>query len=271
MRKFVLAALACILVIAGGVTAVATIPHLNEQVLRLTCGEPTPRCLVRMRSLGHQWARHGAFDRAAAWYGRGAEAGDPIAMFHTAWAHEQVFWAGFKAMIRAHQGDTAPEDAVAAIMQDFDRAADWYRRAAERGFPPAMNNLGQLYLSGVVGRTDQREAFRWHLAAAQSGNPIAVMNVAIAYTAGQGVDPDPAAASAWSTWQPTHVNKADLVEPTLERTHLFRTTVPEARRALIRAAAKSGEPVRLAVTPLQPDPRLPTFREASGAVRQEAR
>lgn len=271
MRKFLLAAVACILVIAGAVTAVATIPHLNEQAVRLTCGEATPRCLVRMRSLGHQWARHGAFDRAAAWYGRGAEAGDPIAMFHTAWAHEQVFWARLKTLIQTHQGDTAPEDAVAPIMKDFDRAADWYRRAAELGFAPAMNNLGQLYLSGVVGRTDQREAFRWHLAAARAGNPIGVMNVAIAYTAGQGIAADPAAASSWSSWQPTHVSKADLVEPTLERTHLFGTTVPEARRALIRAAAKSGEPLRLTLTPMQPDPRLPTFRQVGGAGREEAR
>jgi hypothetical protein len=286
MRRIVIVSFAVLASAAGALTVLTTVPYLNEPVLRWTCPAPTPRCLVRMRSHGHLWSRWRRHDRAMDWYARGAEAGDRIAMFHLAWAAEQGAFADLKrwareADARSHAHDReAPEDDPsssleatddeAAPMINWDRAMYWYRRSADLGFAPAMNNLAQLYLHLSRERDRRGEAFRWHLEAARAGNPIAAMNVAIAYRAGQGIAPDAAAADSWSTWHPTNVDPADLAEPTLERTHLFGTSMPKERRTLIRASARAGSPVELELKPVEikVDPSLPTFSQVSGAIQR---
>jgi TPR repeat protein len=46
-------------------------------------------------------------------------------------------------------------DPTARLMEpDFQRAANLYRKAVEKGYAPAMNNLTELYLHGLVGERD---------------------------------------------------------------------------------------------------------------------
>jgi len=56
---------------------------------------------------------------------------------------------------------TGPHDAV--------RAAEWYRRAAERGHPDAQYNLGFMYLLGEGVTSDAAEGLRWLRRAADQG------------------------------------------------------------------------------------------------------
>ena len=158
----------------------------------------------------------------------------------------------------------ATSDGPAAA--NFELAMTWYRRSAEGGFAPGMNNLGQMYLSGRGSRQDHDAAFRWHLAAARAGNPVGRMNVAIAYSAGHGVAPDAVEAAKWTAWMPNDGRAADLLEPTLARTKLFGTILPERERELLRASAKVGAAVTMTMRPLQADPSLPTFQEAEGTL-----
>jgi TPR repeat protein len=46
--------------------------------------------------------------------------------------------------------------------QDKAQALFWYRKAAEQGFPTAMNALGDMYNVGEGVAKDEAEAGRWY-------------------------------------------------------------------------------------------------------------
>lgn len=46
----------------------------------------------------------------------------------------------------------------AGVKQDFSQAAEWYARAAERNFPQANVNLGNMYLVGYGVPRDMHKA-----------------------------------------------------------------------------------------------------------------
>src|SRR5262249_10077743 len=77
-------------------------------------------------------------------------------------------------------------------------AARIWRRAAERGDPSAMCQLGFLYDRGEGVPKDAAEALRWYRAAAEKGNPTAMFNLSLIYHQGRGVPKDDAAGDAWS-------------------------------------------------------------------------
>ena len=60
------------------------------------------------------------------------------------------------------------------FVQDYAKAADWYRRAAERGYAPAQHSLAQLYAAGLGVAQDDVEAFVWFRLAAKRGHAHAV-------------------------------------------------------------------------------------------------
>jgi len=213
--------------------------------------DPNEACLTRMRAAGHVWSRSGDLTRAQYWYGRAAELGSAAAMFHLAWVHEELALGNGE--------DTAP----AGAGSDLELAMAWYQRSADRGFAPSMNNLGQMYQNGRLGHQDHDAAFGWHLAAARAGNPVGRLNVAISILTGQGAAVDPFEAAQWITWMPNPERAADILEPTLGRTRLLGSSLPEAERELLRAAAKAGSPVQLmmGVQPLASVPAFPTFQE----------
>jgi hypothetical protein len=297
MRKL-LAAAACLIAVAFA-TYLAS-PWIIEKRLEWSCSlsEPTDLCLVRMRAMGHVWSLKDNFTRAKLWYGRAAEHGDAASMFHLGWVYQKMARDAVikqamarRAKFKNAEGlldqfmkvvrrliDQTDEDGSAEASDgvperthpsDLELAAEWYRRSATAGFAPAMNNLGELYMHGLGGPEDLDAAFRWHMAAAQAGNPIGRWNVAVAYYAGHGVAADPVEAEKWLTWNPHTANPSDLLEPVLERTTLFGSALPSDKRALVRAAAKADSPVTFNVTPVKPDPSIPTFREVQRGVENK--
>uniref|UniRef100_A0A914YTL6 Beta-lactamase n=1 Tax=Panagrolaimus superbus TaxID=310955 RepID=A0A914YTL6_9BILA len=50
--------------------------------------------------------------------------------------------------------------------QDFKKAAEFYAKAANMGYPEGMYNLGQLYYEGNGVKRDYKEAMKWFLKAA---------------------------------------------------------------------------------------------------------
>src|SRR5262249_24532103 len=48
------------------------------------------------------------------------------------------------------------------VAPDYAAAAQWYRRAAERGYSPAAYNLGVLYENGLGVAKDPKEAAQWY-------------------------------------------------------------------------------------------------------------
>ena len=56
------------------------------------------------------------------------------------------------------------------VDQDFERAAKWYRKAAEKGVGDAQFRLGRLYETGEGVPGDMEYAFGWYSVAAHLGN-----------------------------------------------------------------------------------------------------
>ncbi len=70
------------------------------------------------------------------------------------------------------------------VPQDYAEAINWYRKAAERGFPPAESNLGIMYENGKGVAQDYAEAANWYRKAAEQGFPPSPRAIWAASTAG---------------------------------------------------------------------------------------
>ena len=78
------------------------------------------------------------------------------------------------------------------VAADAATAAQWFKRAADKGHPPSMNNYGNWL------RTDHpAEALEWHLKAAAGGDPFAMANAGGAYYEGIGTEKDLVKAAEW--------------------------------------------------------------------------
>jgi TPR repeat protein len=106
---------------------------------------------------------------------------------------------------------TGPHDAV--------RAAEWYRRAAERGHADAQHNLGFMYLLGEGVPSDSAEGLRWLRLAADQGEESSFRLLADLYRHGYyGVPVDLVEATRWDELyrqsQQTHTTKeTEAVDP----------------------------------------------------------
>lgn len=80
---------------------------------------------------------------------------------------------------------------------DYAEAAEWYRKAAERGHVAAMHNLGDLYSDGRGVKQDYAEAAKWYRQAAERGHPAAMNHLAGLYLNGWGVPQDHLEAEKW--------------------------------------------------------------------------
>ena len=253
--------------VVAGFVAFAAFPQINEKLVEATCSMTAPDrgCRARMVALGHIWSGRDDLNRAAVWYRRGAETGDREAMFHLAWTHQQL---GYAEPNRGQPGrlvskfappqpvNAAPEPPPPNNMAD---AAKWYRQAADKGHAPSMNNLGQLYLFGLLGARDYQAAIGWHLSAARAGNPVAAINVALAYRIGQGVKADAAESLKWARFVPVS-DSPDLDDMTLARTALYGSVMDAKALSLIRNAAAESKAVGFGFEPLKPAAGMPSFR-----------
>ncbi len=237
-------------------------PTVLEWRVERACPQITGDCAIRTRALAHIWFDKGETERAVHWYRWGAEAGDPISMFHLAWTIEQPMLDRFK--IRSY--DTAPfgkgSPVPAELRSALDEATSWYRKSADKGFAPATNNLGQTYLRGVTTARNPDAAAHHFRLAALAGNPIAGFNLATAHLAGEGVAKSLSEAEKWMEWTPARkFNPADLNWPTLERTRFKGVMIVQSMRERIRYAADAGPPAtaRLYSGPVVSG--LPSFEE----------
>jgi TPR repeat protein len=256
MRRFLIVLGIVIAVIAGGAGAVLVFPQITELAIRLTCSmtDPNKSCQQRMLAMGHVWSLKGDLDRATIWYARAAQKHMPAALFHLAWAIEEGGYADVKQRVRQLAGENAGfagsgDNPLLPGGDKFAAAAKLYRMAADEGFAPAANNLGDLYLSGVLGKDREEDAFRLHLAAAKAGNPVASLNVSLDYRVGRGTVADPVAADKYATLRP-QPDSPDLGKFTLSRTRLGGTAVDPHMLAMIRDAAERHEPITVNFRPL---------------------
>lgn len=241
-------------------------PHVLEAMAHWECSDPlqTESCLNRMRAIGHLQSQRGNLVKAQYWYERGAEQGDPVAMFHLGWVYEEFARAN---LLNAHRSRKQPGQALGdmpegsaildALADDtippdlkFDgkwqQARSWYRESAANGFSPSMNNLAYMEMLGLGGPPNLNSAYYWFLSASESGNPISMINIPITQFALMTEEYFSAEEfKDWSMWKSEGNITPDLAEPTLARTRSVGFEISASARSEIREAAMTGSSVRV--------------------------
>ncbi|MGC9983127.1 MAG: tetratricopeptide repeat protein [Polyangia bacterium] len=114
---------------------------------------------------------------------------------------EAVFWwkkAADQGNDRAqlHLGDAYTEGE--GVPQDHVEAARWYRKSADQGNTTAQSLLGSACAKGEGVLQDYPEAVRWWKKAADHGDVEAQLNLGVSYAKGEGVPQDYAEAYFWA-------------------------------------------------------------------------
>lgn len=119
-----------------------------------------------------------------------------------------------------------------SVHPDVDRAREIFTYAASYfGDPQAQVNLGRMYLEGVGGERDPRQAARWFLLAARKGEIEAQLRLGELLTAGDEIEPNPVQGLMWLT-------------VALKQADMFGRDDGEIRAAHETAFALAGEDVR---------------------------
>ena len=107
---------------------------------------------------------------------------------------------------RAARGDIEAEVAIGNLYESgqsvlpFDpaQAAEWYRRAADKGHVGAQINLAVMSLDGYGVRRDAVQAVAWYRKAADRGDALAQFSLGSIYETGlDGIARDVAVAAEW--------------------------------------------------------------------------
>lgn len=83
------------------------------------------------------------------------------------------------------------------VLQDYEKAVEWFRKGAAQDDPMAQYNLGRMYEQGKGVTQDKQQAFDWYLKAAEQGLPLAEIVIGDFYALGNGVPQDEVRAYAW--------------------------------------------------------------------------
>nr|WP_181718316.1 tetratricopeptide repeat protein [Psychrobacter sp.]QJS05259.1 sel1 repeat protein [Psychrobacter sp.] len=72
------------------------------------------------------------------------------------------------------------------ITRGYEKAFEWFTKAAEQGHADAQNNLGLMYKAGLGVSHDDYVAFEWFTKAAEQGHADAQNNLGLLYRDGKG-------------------------------------------------------------------------------------
>ena len=157
---------------------------------------------------------------------------------------------------------------------DPKAASEWYQKAADQNYAPAINNLARLYADGRGVKQDVPKAIELWSKAAESGNTTARFNLGLQYAAGVGVKKDMKKAAEYLL----QAAESGLPEAQFAVAGYYRdgTGVPKdmdaARQWYDRAAAAGFEPARkeLAAIDKPAVSTTPAVEEAAPADAQPA-
>ncbi len=230
---------AAVLLIVGGIGIWALLlPLVPGAAIKASCHEPLTRsCMDQVLALGDDFAAKGKLEDAASWYGWAAKEGDKVAMFKLGGVNYAR--AVDDAAGQTHANFVANEEGRRAVVVEQNgfpaaSACGWFRRAADLGYAPAMNNVGECYLHGIGFTRSTLAAYQWHLAAAQAGNPVAVMNLVEDYKQGLSGKDETASVPVWTAKRFDQMNRADLDDKILGYTLLAGAQIAPEEREMMR-------------------------------------
>ena len=127
------------------------------------------------------------------------------------------------------------------VPQDFEEAAEWYRKAAEQGDAQAQFNLGHCYERGQGVPQDFSEAVKWYRKAAEQGHTSAQENLGACYANGRAVIDDPVQAYPWvKLAEERGCDGATLTLAMMEGVFLSREQFREAERRYHQLRSSRG-------------------------------
>jgi hypothetical protein len=239
------------LVIVGALGVWLIIPLVPGADIKSNCREPlTQGCMDSMRALGDELSASGNVADAASWYGWAAGGGDRIAMFKLGGLN---YLRAIDDAIKETRPDLAGSDegrrAAVVELAGFpaETVCGWFRRSADLGYPPAMNNVGECYLHGLGFKRSGLAAVQWHRSAAVAGNPVAAMNLMQDLKNGLGGKADAAAAETWANKRIDQANGSDLDDGTLAYTLRAGVQISFEEREMMRSDGATIASVRAAV------------------------
>ncbi len=136
---------------------------------------------------------------AVRWFRKAAEAGNPYAATNLGAMHEEgkgvekdIDQAILLYQTAADQGAVGALFNLARLLlgREPERAFPYAEQAAEKGIPPAMNLVGELYRDGVGAAPNPVRAKEYFERAASAGFPDAKFNLAMAAINGIGMPAD---------------------------------------------------------------------------------
>jgi len=83
------------------------------------------------------------------------------------------------------------------VSQSYDKAMEWYLKAADQGHPDALFDIGKMYSNGEGVPQSHEEAMDWYQKAANQGHSGAQYNIGFMYSNGEGVAQSNEKAMAW--------------------------------------------------------------------------
>ena len=83
------------------------------------------------------------------------------------------------------------------LKKDYEKAMEWWQKAADQGYAQAQFNLGVIYASDEWVTQDYKKAMEWWQKAADQGDAEAQYNLGVIYACGKWVEQDDEKAVEW--------------------------------------------------------------------------
>ncbi len=160
--------------------------------------------MLAFADLGNWYREQGDMQKAADYYARGAEAGDPEAQKYLG----EVYFLGEgveedkQKAVSWFRKAAAREEASAqyhlyhccfngwGTEKNKREALDWLKKAAENGFPDAQSDLGERFFDGDGVPQDRRKGLELLENAVAAGDVEAMTNLGLRYLRADGVELD---------------------------------------------------------------------------------
>ena len=128
-------------------------------------------------------------------------------------------------------------------LQDYNKAIEWYRKSAERGYAQSQTILGLMYSKGRGVERDYKEAVKWYRKAADQAYVKAQFNLGVMYSEGRGVEQSDKEAAKWcrKAAEGEHAPAQAMLKPPVSHPNLYRFWRCSTKPAYYPAAIFSAD------------------------------
>lgn len=139
---------------------------------------------------------------------------------------------------------------------DFQKAAEWYKLAAEDGHVAAQWRLGHFYEHGLAGEANDLRAAHWYMRAAAGGHAQAQFCIAVCLEEGRGMTVDDRSALNWHRAAALQGHKMSMfcVGSMYEEGRGTKKSIKEAKHWYAKAVEAGFAPAKDALADLENEP-----------------